>query len=236
MDYVIPACERALLPVVGTSAVFPVRRIFCVARNYAAHAREMGQDPEREPPFFFTKPADAIFPLRSDEVLKWPYPQASAEVHHEFELVVALGAGGRGLSTSAARDCVWGYAAGLDMTRRDLQAEAKKLGRPWDVAKGFDFAAPITALTPVSEAGWLERGEIVLEVDQVERQRGDLSDMIWSVPEIIAHLSGLFELRPGDLIFTGTPEGVGPVRQGDRLLGRIAGLPSLSLEVAPPLA
>lgn len=233
MDFVFAPPVRAVVPVVGSSAAFPVRRIFCVARNYAAHAREMGQDPDREPPFFFTKPADSVFVVAPGAPARWPYPQASNDVHHEFELVVALGGGGRGLDADTARACIWGYAAGLDMTRRDLQAEAKKLARPWDVAKGFDAAAPISPITPVAVCGHLERGEIVLEVNGEERQRGDLADMIWAIPDIVAILSGLFELKPGDLIFTGTPEGVAAVRPGDRLQGRIAGLPPMGLEIGP---
>ena len=231
MEYVIAAAARPVVPVVGQSAVFPVRRVFCVARNYAAHAREMGQDPEREPPFFFSKPADAVFPLDPASARPWPYPLASQDVHHEFELVVALGSGGVELSAAAARECVWGYALGFDMTRRDLQAEAKRLGRPWDVAKGFDAAAPISPITPVSACGWLERGEIVLEVNGRERQRGDLSDMIWSVPEVIAILSTLFELRPGDLVFTGTPAGVGPCVAGDALVASVDGVGKISVQI-----
>jgi len=232
MEFVIPPCAPAVLDVLGDERKFPLRRIFCVARNYAAHAREMGQDPDREPPFFFTKPADAAFQVQAGGDTRWPYPSASRDVHHEFELVVALSSGGRDLSPDEARQCVWGYAAGLDMTRRDLQAEAKRHGRPWDVAKAFDAAAPIGALVPISRCGWLERGTISLAIDGVERQRGDLADMIWSVPEVIASLSRLFELRPGDLVFTGRPEGVGPVSPGNRMVGRIEGLPELALTVA----
>ncbi|MCB1887450.1 MAG: fumarylacetoacetate hydrolase family protein [Rhodocyclaceae bacterium] len=230
MAFVINPPPQAAVPVVGEAGLFPVRRIFCVARNYAAHAREMGHDPQREPPFFFTKPADAVFATGPDAT--WPYPCASQDVHHEFELVVALGAGGRDLDTARARDCVWGYAAGLDMTRRDLQAEAKQKGRPWDVAKAFDRAAPIGPITPKAKTGWLDSGSITLRIDGEVRQQGELSDMIWSIPDIIVALSGLFELKPGDLIFTGTPEGVGPVRPGQRLEGVIDGLEPLRLEVA----
>ena len=231
METVFDAMPASTLDVIGDVRKFPVRRVFCVARNYAAHAREMGQDPEREPPFFFTKPADAVFPVAADGSSVWPYPMASEDVHHEFELVVALGSGGVGLGLEQARQCVWGYAPGLDMTRRDLQAEAKRAGRPWDVAKAFDGAAPVGALTPLSACGWLERGAIEMAVDDGPRQRGDLADMIWSVPEIIAALSRLFELKAGDLVFTGTPEGVGPVFPGNRLVGHIAGLPPLRLTI-----
>ncbi len=229
MAFVISPPPQAAVPVAGGADQFPVRRIFCVARNYAAHAREMGQDPDREPPFFFSKPADAVFVAGGGEA--WPYPCASQEVHHEFELVVALAAGGRDLDEAQARDCVWGYAAGLDMTRRDLQAEAKQKGRPWDVAKAFDYAAPIGPIVPISQTGWLDAGRIELSIDGQLRQQGDLSDMIWSVTEVLMCLSRLFELRPGDLVFTGTPEGVGPVALGQTLSGRIAGLPPFELVV-----
>ncbi|MCB1928815.1 MAG: fumarylacetoacetate hydrolase family protein [Rhodocyclaceae bacterium] len=231
MEPIFDAIAPTALNVVGETRKFQVRRVFCVARNYAAHAREMGQDPEREPPFFFTKPADAVFPVADDGSTVWPYPLASQDVHHEFELVVALGSGGIGLNPEQARRCVWAYAPGLDMTRRDLQAEAKKAGRPWDVAKAFDASAPVGSLTPVAACGWLECGSIELEVHGEVRQRGDLADMIWSIPEVIATLSGLFELKAGDLIFTGTPEGVGAVAVGNRLVGRIGELPPLRLAV-----
>ncbi|MCB1907808.1 MAG: fumarylacetoacetate hydrolase family protein [Rhodocyclaceae bacterium] len=231
MEPIFEAIPATALDVVGDSRKFQVRRVFCVARNYAAHAREMGQDPEREPPFFFTKPADSVFPVAADGSSVWPYPMASRDVHHEFELVVALGSGGVELNLDQARRCVWAYAPGLDMTRRDLQAEAKKACRPWDVAKAFDAAAPVGALTPLAACGWLERGGIELDVDGETRQRGDLADMIWSVPEVVAALSRLFELKAGDLVFTGTPEGVGPVAVGNRLEGRIAGLPGLRLAI-----
>ena len=231
MEPIFEAIVPTELDVVGDARKFQVRRVFCVARNYAAHAREMGQDPAREPPFFFTKPADAVFPVADDGSSVWPYPLASRDVHHEFELVVALGSGGIDLDLEQARCCVWAYAPGLDMTRRDLQAEAKKAGRPWDVAKAFDASAPVGPLTPVAACGWLDRGSIALEVDGEVRQRGDLADMIWSIPEVIATLSGLFELKAGDLIFTGTPEGVGAVAVGNRLVGRIGELPPLRLAV-----
>ncbi|MCB1895883.1 MAG: fumarylacetoacetate hydrolase family protein [Zoogloeaceae bacterium] len=233
MEPIFEAIVPTELDVVGDARKFQVRRVFCVARNYAAHAREMGQDPAREPPFFFTKPADAVFPVADDGSSVWPYPLASRDVHHEFELVVALGSGGIDLDLEQARCCVWAYAPGLDMTRRDLQAEAKKAGRPWDVAKAFDASAPVGPLTPVAACGWLDRGSIALEVDGEVRQRGDLADMIWSIPEVIATLSGLFELKAGDLIFTGTPEGVGPVVAGNRLAGRIDGLPPMRLTIGP---
>ncbi len=228
-DFVIEPPTRPVVPVVGGGA-FPVRRIYCVARNYAAHAREMGGDPSREAPFFFTKPADAVLPVRDGETGRFPYPPGTSDVHHELELVVALAAGGEDLSVEQARAAIWGYAVGLDMTRRDLQAEAKAKGRPWDVAKAFDCSAPISSLRPAS--GWVpDHGSIGLDVNGQARQRGDLADMIWSVPEVIACLSRYFRLEPGDLVFTGTPEGVGPVNAGDRLHGFVDGVGTLSLEV-----
>ena len=228
-DYVLDVPPRPAVPVVG-GGLFPVRRIFCVARNYAAHAREMGADPQREAPFFFTKPADAVLPVAAGETGRFPYPPATRDVHHEVELVVALGAGGADLSPDAARECVWGYAVGLDMTRRDLQADAKARGRPWDVAKAFDAAAPISEIRPA--AGWVPaEGEIGVDIDGVARQRGNLADMIWPIAEIIVWLSRYYRLQPGDLIFTGTPEGVGPVVIGERLHAFVAGVGSLDLEV-----
>lgn len=227
--YVIAAPAQPAVPVVG-GGLFPVRRIYCVARNYAAHAREMGADPTRESPFFFTKPADAVLPVAEGECGRFPYPPATRSVDHELELVVALGAGGADLSAEQAAACIWGYAVGLDMTRRDLQAEAKAKGRPWDIGKAFDGAAPISAIVPAA-GKVLEAGEISLQVNGETRQHGDLADMIWSVPEVIAFFSRYYRLMPGDLIFTGTPEGVGPVVPGDRLSGRIAGVGTLELEV-----
>ncbi len=231
MPYVITPPVQAAVPVVGGDLLFPVRRIFCVARNYAAHAREMGHDPEREPPFFFCKPADSILPVASNEIGRLPYPSATQNLHHEFELVVALGAGGRDLSPEQADACVWGYACGFDMTRRDLQSRAKDKGQPWDSGKAFDFAAPVSHILPRGQAPLLAHGEIALNVNDSERQRGDLSDMIWSIPEVLAHLSRLWELQPGDLVFTGTPEGVAAVVRGDRMEGRIAGVGTLALDV-----
>ncbi|MDN5841868.1 MAG: fumarylacetoacetate hydrolase family protein [Alcaligenaceae bacterium] len=219
-----------MLPVVGSDAVFPVRRVYCVGRNYADHAREMGAS-GREDPFFFAKPADAVLNVADGQTGTMPYPSATHELHHEIELVVALGQGGRDLDPQQAALCVWGYAVGLDMTRRDLQAAAKKLGRPWETAKGFDHAAPIGPLHPVTKTGALESGEITLSVNGDLRQKGDLSDMIWNVPEALAYLSTLFELKAGDLVFTGTPAGVGAVQRGDVLTGEIAGLGALKVRV-----
>ena len=223
MEFVIPPCQQPVLPVNGSPALFPVRRVFCVARNYAAHAREMGQDPEREPPFFFSKPADALVANGTPV----PYPPRTANLHHEIELVVALGTGGRNIPVENALAHVFGYAVGNDLTRRDLQFEAREQRRPWDVSKGFDGSAPVSALRPATEMGHLERGAIWLEVNGEQRQRADLSEMIWSVPEIITELSTYFELRPGDLVFTGTPEGVGPLQPGDSLVGGVDGLETL---------
>ncbi|HEX8962496.1 MAG TPA: fumarylacetoacetate hydrolase family protein [Rhodocyclaceae bacterium] len=219
-----------LLPIAGRNAGFPVRRIYCVARNYAEHAREMGAT-GREAPFFFMKPADAVLPVPAGTTGRMAYPPKTADLHHEIELVVAIGRGGRDISPADAPSHIFGYAVGLDMTRRDLQAELKKQGRPWDVAKGFDQSAPIGPIHPVAAVGHPARGAIRLEVNGARRQRGDLSDMIWSVPEVVAILSEYFELAPGDLIFTGTPAGVGAVQRGDRLSGSVAGVGELSLAI-----
>lgn len=222
-------------PVIAPTAAgpgFPVRRVFCIGRNYAAHAREMGMDPEREPPFFFTKWAEAVVPSGSTIA----YPPATADYQHEAELVVAIGTGGRAIPATSALDHVWGYAAGLDMTRRDLQAEARKLGRPWDVAKNVEQSAPLGLIHPVEAVGHPARGAIRLTVNGETRQEGDLADMIWSVAEVIAHLSGFYRLQPGDLIYTGTPAGVGPVRPGDTLTVAIDGLSDLAIRIGEPAA
>ncbi len=218
-EFVISPPEQMAVPVAGMG-LFPVRRIFCVGRNYAAHAREMGSDPTREPPFFFTKPADAVVPGRQDT----PYPTLTANLHHEMELVVAIGQAGADVPAAAALGLVFGYAAGLDLTRRDLQDEAKAMRRPWDMSKGFDASAPIGEIVPVAIAGHPAAGPISLKVNGEIRQSGDLADQIWPVPEIIAALSKLVRLAPGDLIFTGTPDGVGPLQRGDVLEGEIAGV------------
>lgn len=221
---------KTLVPIAGSDQGFPVRRIFCVARNYAEHAKEMGGT-GREAPFFFTKPADAVLPAPIGGEGAMSYPPKTADLHHEIELVVALGLGGRNIAAEDAGRHIYGYAVGLDMTRRDLQAELKKLGRPWDVAKGFDQSAPIGPIHRATAVGPLERGAIRLEVNGIERQRGDLADMIWSVPEIVAILSEYFELQAGDLLFTGTPAGVGPVQRGDRLVGSVDGIGQLSVRI-----
>jgi fumarylpyruvate hydrolase len=223
MTYVIPAPAQTSVEVAGSSERFPVHRIYCVGRNYAAHAREMGMDPEREPPFFFSKPADAIVPNGAPV----PYPPRTGNLHHEIELVVAIGTGGRDIPLASALTHVFGYAVGNDLTRRDLQFAAREKGQPWDVSKGFDRSAPVTAIRRAAEIGHLERGRIWIEVNGELRQQADLSEMIWNVPEIIAELSTLFDLAPGDLIFTGTPAGVGPVQRGDSLVGGIDGLETL---------
>jgi fumarylpyruvate hydrolase len=219
-----------LLPVGGGDRGFPVRRIYCVARNYAEHAREMGGT-GREAPFFFMKPADAVVPVAAGSTGTMAYPQQTVDLHHEIEMVAAIGVGGRDIAPENAERHIFGYAVGLDMTRRDVQAELKKLGRPWDLAKGFDQSAPISAIVPAALCGHPRRGAIGLDVNGQTRQRGDLADMIWSVDEIVSILSGWFELVPGDLIFTGTPAGVGPVQRGDRLLGSVAGVAELSLVI-----
>ncbi|MGJ3263674.1 MAG: fumarylacetoacetate hydrolase family protein [Salinarimonas sp.] len=231
MTFVFPAAEIPAIPVAGASALFPVRRVYCVGRNYAAHAREMGHDPDREPPFFFMKPADALQPVPADALAEHAYPQMTQNYHFEVELVCALSRGGRDVTTEEALDLVFGYAVGLDMTRRDLQDEAKSLRRPWALAKGADFSAPIGPIHPVSQVGHPVSGEIRLEVDGAVRQSGDLADMIWSVAEQIAYLSRYNELFAGDVIFTGTPEGVGPVARGETMRAAIAGLGAITLQV-----
>jgi fumarylpyruvate hydrolase len=226
-SFVIAAPAIPSLPVVGDSKRFPVNRIYCVGRNYADHAREMGHDPDREPPFFFMKPATAI--VTDGQAMA--YPALSKDVHHELEMVVAIGKGGSNISADHALDHVWGYGLGLDMTRRDLQGEAKKMGRPWDTGKAFDQSAPCSALVPVSQCGHLSRGRIYLTVNGQVKQDGDLAMMIWNVPETIAYLSTLFTLMPGDLIFSGTPAGVAAVQRGDVLEGHVDGLPVLHTKI-----
>lgn len=229
MRFAFHAEPRPTLPVAGGDAVVPVRRIYCVGRNYAAHAREMGHDPEREAPFFFMKPGDAVVP--SGETL--PFPPQTEDLQHEIELVAVIGRAGAELSGAHALDHVYGYAVGLDMTRRDLQAQAKALRRPWDMGKGFDHSCPCSAVAPASEIGHPERGAIRLRVNGGIRQQSDLSRHIWTVPEIIASLSRLVRLAPGDLILTGTPEGVAAVRPGDVLEGHIDGVGDLEIRYAP---
>ena len=228
LDFVITAPATPSVAVAGSSARLPVRRVFCVGRNYAAHAREMGSDPNREAPFFFTKPADAVVPA-SGAV---PYPPATQDLHHEVELVVALGGGGADIDPAAALDLVWGYGVGLDLTRRDLQAVAKDAGRPWDMAKGFDASAPCSALHPVSAVGHPADARIWLEVNGALRQEGNLNEMIWPVADVIAALSRLVTLAPGDLIYSGTPSGVAALKAGDRVRGGVDGVEVFELQIA----
>ena len=228
MSYEFAPPMAPSVEIAGASTRFPVHRIYCVGRNYAAHAREMGADPAREPPFFFSKPADAVVPNGAPV----PYPPRTANLHHEIELVVAIGEGGRNIPVASALAHVFGYAVGNDLTRRDLQAAAKDKGQPWDTSKGFDHSAPITAIRRVADVGHPSRGAIWLEVNSQPRQRADLCEMIWSVPEIVSELSTLYELKPGDLVFTGTPAGVGPLVRGDSLVGGIQGLDTLRTTIA----
>jgi fumarylpyruvate hydrolase len=228
MSFVISPREMPSLPVAGVAGRFPVNRIYCVGRNYAEHIREIGAD-EREPPFFFSKPADMDCLVMSGG--EFPYPSQSENVHYEIELVVAIGEGGRDISVDSALDHVYGYGVGIDMTRRDLQGVAKKMGRPWEVGKGFDYAAPCSEIVPSERIGHPQSGAIWLKVNGETRQEGDLAQQIWSVPETIAHLSGLFTLAPGDLIYTGTPAGVGPVQPGDVLTGGIEGIAEIEIRV-----
>jgi len=225
-DYVIAPPAIPAIPVAG-GGLFPVRRIFCIGRNYPEHAREMGHDPEREPPFFFSKPADAVVTGGAE----MPYPPATADLHHEIELVVAIGREGAAISVVDALDHVWGYAAGIDMTRRDIQAIAKKQARPWDMAKAFDHSAPIGDIVPAAQIGHPASGMIALAVNGKGRQLGDLADKVWPVPEAIAYLSTLVTLMPGDLIFSGTPAGVSAVERGDLLEGVIAGVGTVTTRI-----
>ncbi len=225
-QYVIDPPPIATLPVRGTDARFPLRRVYCVGRNYAAHAVEMGHDPDKEPPFFFQKNPDNVV---VDGV--FPYPDLSSDVHHEIELVAALGKGGYNIPLKSALDHVWGYGVGLDMTRRDLQGEQKKMGRPWEIGKAFDASAPCGELVPAAEIGHPDSGAIWLEINGEMRQEGDLNQLIWKIPEMINHLSGLFTLTPGDIIMTGTPAGVGAVERGDQLHGHVDGVGDLAVQV-----
>ena len=226
VDFVVPPPVVPVLPIIGATEKFPVRRIYCVGRNYAEHAREMGHDPDREPPFFFSKPSDA-----APHDGRVPYPQATEDLHHEIELVVAIGRAGTDIPGDDALDHVFGYGVGIDFTRRDLQSQAKKLGRPWATAKGFDHSGPCGALNPAKTIGHPESGRIWLSVNGETRQESDLSDLIWKTPEVIAHLSRLFRLEPGDLIYTGTPAGVAAAVRGDRLEGGVEGVGVLTVEL-----
>jgi fumarylpyruvate hydrolase len=227
-NYVIDIAVPSLA-VEGSDARFPVGRIYCVGRNYADHAREMGHDPDREPPFFFMKAANSV--VESGATIA--YPVGTKDVHHEIEMVVAISKGGKNIPVEKALEHVWGYAVGLDMTRRDIQAEAKKTGRPWEMGKSFDESAPISALRPASKIGHPAKGAIWLKVNGQTKQQGDLAMQIWSVPEQINYLSNLITLQPGDLIFSGTPAGVGPVKAGDKLEGHVDGVGELIVNYRP---
>ncbi len=227
MTYVFEPPPVISLGIEGEAARFPVHRIYCVGRNYAEHAREMGHDPNREPPFFFSKPSDTLVIDGGD----FPYPGQSQDVHHEIELVAALGSGGDNIAEADALSHVFGYGVGLDMTRRDLQGEAKKMGRPWDTGKGFEHSAPCSNLKRAAQIGHPSSGRIWLDVNGQTRQQGDLADLIWSIPEMIAYLSTLFTLRAGDLIMTGTPAGVAAVKRGDVLEGGVEGVGTLRTRV-----
>jgi len=231
MAYVIPAPRVAAVPVRGAAGdEFPVHRIYCVGRNYVEHAIEMGHS-GREAPFFFMKPADAVLPAGEGERATMRYPSLTRSLHHEVELVVAIGLGGRDIPAARALEHVWGYAVGLDMTRRDLQSAMREIKRPWDIGKSFAQAAPIGVIVPAARGGHRSRGAITLDVNGTRRQTGDLADMIWDTAHMIAFLSQLYELLPGDLIYTGTPSGVAAVDVGDRLDARVDGLPSLAIEI-----
>lgn len=226
-EYVIDAPRQVTIPVAGSTKAFPVRRIYCIGRNYAAHVEEMGGTVDRHPPIFFAKPADAVVA----DGATIPYPSKTSDYHYEVELVLAIGKGGRNISTDAAEDHIWGYAVGLDMTRRDIQGE----GKPWEIAKSFDNSFPVGALTPVAETGKLSTGEIKLTVNGETKQGSDISLLIWTIPEIISRLSEYFELAPGDIILTGTPSGVGPVVPGDALVATFEGLTPLTVKIGAPL-
>jgi fumarylpyruvate hydrolase len=231
MSYVITPAAVAAVPVAGSNDTFPVRRVYCVGRNYAAHAREMGFDPDREPPFFFCKPADAVMPVADGATLELPYPSETANYHYEIELVAAIGKGGANIPVDQALSHVWGYAVGLDMTRRDLQMKMREAGRPWELGKAFDHSAPIGYLRKAEETGHFDKADIWLQVNGQDKQRSDTSKLIWSVAETISYLSNYFRLEPGDLIYTGTPEGVGAVKKGDLMEGGVEGLGALRAKV-----
>ncbi|MBU6502768.1 MAG: fumarylacetoacetate hydrolase family protein [Burkholderiales bacterium] len=230
MNTVFTPAPATSLPVHGLRERFPVRRVYCVGRNYAEHAKEMGFT-GREPPFFFLKPSDAVLVVNAGETGTMPYPSLTKSLHHEIELVVAIGTGGSNIPATDAHKHIYGYAVGLDMTRRDLQSDMKKQGRPWEIGKAFDHSAPIGPITPAAQAGDVSQAEIYLQVNGTDRQRSNLSKLIWNIGETIEHLSAAWELQPGDLIFTGTPEGVAAVVAGDVLVGEVAGLGKLSVKV-----
>ncbi|MFA5703676.1 MAG: fumarylacetoacetate hydrolase family protein [Advenella sp.] len=233
MSYVFEPMKTVGIPVTDSEDLFPVRRIYCVGRNYAAHAREMGFDPDREPPFFFCKPNDAesIVPVADGKTVEIPYPVQTSNYHHEIELVVAIGKGGKNISVEDAAKHIFGYAVGLDMTRRDLQMKMREVGRPWEIGKAFDYSAPIGEITPIAKTGEINNGDIHLTVNGKTTQKSNVTHLIWSVSETIANLSTLFELKEGDLIMTGTPEGVGAVVSGDKMVASIEGLKSITVDV-----
>ena len=231
MKFAISPWDCPSVPVAGGDEIYPVRHIYCVGRNYAEHAKEMGGDATKEPPFFFTKPADAIVPVVPPGIGRVQYPLATKNYHHEIELVVAIGSTGARVAPEDANALIYGYAVGLDMTRRDLQAALREIKRPWDLGKSFAQAAPIGPIHPVREVGYVSRGRISLEVNGAIRQQGDLADMIWDVPHVLHFLSQYYELLPGDLVFTGTPSGVGAVVAGDTLVGRIESLGELKISI-----
>jgi fumarylpyruvate hydrolase len=226
-DMPIPAIDANTVPVFGSAASFPVRRIYCVGRNYVAHIREMKESDERDPPFFFQKPSDALVADRATV----PYPPVTSDFHYEAELVAAIGRGGIDIPVEAAEAHIFGYAIGNDLTRRDLQREAGKRALPWEIGKAFDHSAPCRPIHPISRTGPIRNGAITLSVNGEMRQKGDISEMIWNVPEIIANLSALYEVKPGDLIYTGTPSGVGPVVPGDSIECAIEGLGTLTIVI-----
>jgi fumarylpyruvate hydrolase len=230
MSFVFEPMPVVSLPVVGQTERFPVHRVYCVGRNYEEHAKEMGFT-GREPPFFFLKPSDSLVVVDADQTGRMPYPSLTQNLHHEIELVVAIGVGGRNIQAADAAKHIYGYAVGLDMTRRDLQNEMKKQGRPWCIGKAFDLSGPIGPITPAAQAGDVNRAEISLQVNGADRQRSSVDKLIWNVAETIEHLSAAWELQAGDLIFTGTPEGVAAVVKGDRLVGQVAGLGSLTVDI-----
>ncbi|MGO4396099.1 fumarylacetoacetate hydrolase family protein [Variovorax sp. M-6] len=233
MSFVVSPPAVVGLAIAGSTDLFPVRRVYCVGRNYAAHAREMGFDPDREPPFFFCKPNDdaSVVPVPAGRAVGIPYPDQTANYHYEAELVVAIGTGGRDIAVGDAVNHIYGYAVGLDMTRRDLQMKMREQGRPWEIGKAFDFSAPVGVLRPRAAMGEMTAGAITLEVDGEVRQKSDIRNLIWSVSEVIANLSTLFALQPGDLIFTGTPEGVGAVQRGQTMQVRIDGLEPIAVRI-----
>ncbi|HBW62482.1 fumarylacetoacetate hydrolase family protein [Comamonas kerstersii] len=230
MPFVFTPPAQASVPVIGCADRFPVHRIYCVGRNYAEHAKEMGFT-GREAPFFFMKPADAVLPAENGGTVGMPYPTLTSNLHHEIELVVAIGKGGKNIAAAQAMEHIWGYAVGLDMTRRDLQNDMKKQGRPWCIGKAFEHSAPISAITPAAQAGDVEQAEIWLQVNGKDRQRSHVNQLIWNIAETIEVLSQAWELQPGDLIMTGTPEGVGAVQAGDVLEGGITGLGTLRVAI-----